>query len=132
MPALRTRASGRSTEGVASVAAQLMGWPDLALKRTRKGLSFRARGREIVRMRGDHTAELLLTTPVIDRWARVLTDCHRITPGTDAGWVAMTIEGRADAELFLSLVSVAIKFSGDRDDRSLSRGVRWPASLRSR
>jgi hypothetical protein len=91
------------------VAAQLICWPALALKRTRRGLGFRASGREIVRMRGDHTAELLLTTPMIDRWARVLTDCHRVTPGTDAGWVTMTIDSRADAELFLSLVSVAIK-----------------------
>ncbi|MER5625296.1 luciferase family protein [Streptosporangium sp. NPDC002544] len=109
MAVLSTRASSRSTEGVANVAAQLIGWPDLALKRTRRGLGFRSGGREIVRMSGDHTAELLLTTDVIDRWARVLTDCRRVTPGADAGWVAMTIEGRADAELFLSLVSVAIK-----------------------
>jgi Family of unknown function (DUF5519) len=109
MAVLRTHASRRSTEGVENVAAQLVRWPDLALKRTRKGLGFRAGGREIVRMSGDHTAELLLTKPVIDRWARVLTDCHRVTPGADAGWVAMSIEGRADAELFLSLVSVAIK-----------------------
>ncbi|MFF5213312.1 luciferase family protein [Streptosporangium sp. NPDC000396] len=107
--AVRAHTSGRSTEGVANVAAQLIRWPDLALKRTRKGLGFRARGREIVRMSGDHTAELLLTTDVIDRWARVLTDCRRVTPGTDAGWVAMTIDGKADADLFLSLVSVAIK-----------------------
>lgn len=109
MAVLRTHASRRSTEGVANVAAQLICWPDLALKRTRRGIGFRAGGREIVRMSGDHTVELFLTTAVIDRWARVLTDCHRITPGADAGWVAMTIEGRADAELFLSLVSVAIK-----------------------
>ncbi|MER6830546.1 luciferase family protein [Streptosporangium sp. NPDC000563] len=109
MAVLRTHASRRSTEGVENVAAQLLRWPALALKRTRKGLGFRADGREIVRMSGDHTAELLLTKPVIDRWARVLTDCRRVTPGADDGWVAMSIEGRADAELFLSLVSVAIK-----------------------
>jgi hypothetical protein len=109
--AVHAHTSVRSTDGVANVAAQLICWPALALKRTRRGLGFRADGREIVRMRGDHTAELLLTTPVIDRWARVLTDCHRITPGTDAGWVTMAIDGRADAELFLSLVSVAIKAS---------------------
>ncbi|GAA2860732.1 hypothetical protein GCM10010517_19390 [Streptosporangium fragile] len=107
--AVRVHTSGRSTEGVANVAAQLISWPDLAVKRTRRGLGFRASGREIVRMSGDDTAELLLTEPVIDRWARVLTDCHRVTPGSDAGWVTMTIDGRADAELFLSLVSVAIK-----------------------
>jgi hypothetical protein len=109
MAVLRTHASRRSTEGVANVAAQLIGWPDLALKRTRRGLGFRSGGREIIRMSGDHTAEVLLTTDVIDRWARVLTDCHQVTPGADAGWVTMSIEGRADAELFLSLVSVAIK-----------------------
>lgn len=106
---MRAHTFGRSTDGVANVAAQLICWPALALKRTRRGLGFRASGREIVRMRGDHTAELLLTTPMINRWARVLTDCHRVTPGTDAGWVTMTIDSRADAELFLSLVSVAIK-----------------------
>ncbi|MEU8206289.1 luciferase family protein [Streptosporangium sp. NPDC049046] len=109
MAVLRTHTSRRSTEGVENVAAQLLRWPALALKRTRKGLGFRADGREIVRMSGDHTAELLLTKPVIDRWARVLADCRRVTPGADDGWVAMSIEGRADAELFLSLVSVAIK-----------------------
>jgi len=109
MAALPTHVSRRSTEGVENVAAQLLGWPDLVLKRTGKGLGFQASGREIVRMSGDHTAELLLTKPVIDRWARVLTDCRRVTPGADDGWVAMSIEGRADAELFLSLVSVAIK-----------------------
>ncbi|GAA3039040.1 hypothetical protein GCM10017559_79010 [Streptosporangium longisporum] len=129
---LRTRASGHSTEGVANVAAQLICWPDLALKRTRRGLGFRTHGREIVRMPGDNTAELLLTTAVIDRWARVLTDCHRITPGTDAGWVSMDIEGRADAELFLSLVSVAIKVSEGREGGSVGRGSRWPASRRNR
>ncbi|GAA3098614.1 hypothetical protein GCM10017600_12580 [Streptosporangium carneum] len=132
--AVRAHTFGRSTEGVANVAAQLIGWPDLALKRTRKGLGFRARGREIVRMRGDHTAELLLTTAVIDRWARVLTDCRRVTPGRDAGWVTMAIDGRADAELFLSLVSVAIKVNQPRDRSPfpVSRASRWPDVRRSR
>ncbi|MBB2910107.1 hypothetical protein FHS43_001353 [Streptosporangium becharense] len=115
--AARAHTPSRPTEGVANVAARLIGWPDLAMRRTRRGLGFRAGGREIVRMSGDDTAELLLTEPVIDRWARLLTDCHRVTPGSDAGWVTMTIDGRADAELFLSLVSVAIK---------ANKPSRWP------
>ncbi|MFF0310349.1 luciferase family protein [Streptosporangium sp. NPDC004379] len=111
--AVHARTSSRPTEGVAHVATQLSHWPALALKRTRRGIGFRPEGREIVRMRGDHTAELLLTTGVIDRWARVLTDCRRVVPGSGDGWVSMAIDGRADAELFLSLVSVAIKANQD-------------------
>ncbi|MFJ2034201.1 luciferase family protein [Streptosporangium sp. NPDC087985] len=121
--AVHAHTSDRSAEGVANVVAQLIRWPDLALKRTRRGLGFRAGGREIVRMSGGHTAELLLTTDVIDRWARVLTDCRRVTLGRDTGWVVMKIEGKTDADLFLSLVSVAIK---------VNQASRWPASRRSR
>jgi hypothetical protein len=94
---------------VADVAVQLAGWPDLVVSRTRKAIRFRSSGREIIRMPGDHTAELLLTVPVIDRWARVLADSHRVSPGHNAGWIKVEIEDRADAEMFMSLVSVAIK-----------------------
>ena len=99
----------RSAGCVADVAVQLTRWPDLAVSRTRKAIRFRSQGREIIRMSGDHTAELLLTVPVIDRWARVLADSHRVTRGHDPGWIRVTIEDRADAEMFLSLVSVALK-----------------------
>ncbi|MFC4536585.1 luciferase family protein [Sphaerisporangium dianthi] len=94
---------------VADVAVELTRWPDLAVSHTRKVIRFRARGREIIRMPGDHTAELLLTAPLIDRWARVLADSHRVIPGHSAGWVRVEIRDRADADLFLSLVSVALK-----------------------
>ncbi|MFC4591815.1 luciferase domain-containing protein [Sphaerisporangium corydalis] len=107
--AVLSRTHVRSAGCVADVAVQLTGWPDLSVSRTRKAISFRTRGREIIRMRGDHTAELLLTVPVIDRWARVLIDSNRVTPGRDAGWIKIEIEDRTDAEMFLSLVSVALK-----------------------
>lgn len=93
----------------ADVAVQLTRWPDLAVRRTRRAIRFRSRGREIIRMPGDHTAELLLTAPVIDRWARILAASHRVTPGHGTGWIRVEIEDRADAEMFLSLVSVALK-----------------------
>ncbi|WP_214413391.1 luciferase domain-containing protein [Sphaerisporangium fuscum] len=107
--AVLSRAHDRSAECVADVAVQLTRWPDLVVSRTRKSIRFRARGREIIRMSGDHTAELLLTAPVIDRWARVLADSHRVTPGHNVGWIKVEIEDRTDAEMFLSLVSVALK-----------------------
>ncbi|GGL15273.1 hypothetical protein Sme01_70140 [Sphaerisporangium melleum] len=98
-----------SADHVADVAVELTRWPDLVVSHTRTAVRFRARGREIIRMPGDHTAELLLTAPLIDRWARVLADSYRVTPGHKAGWIRVEIEDRADAELFLSLVSVALK-----------------------
>jgi hypothetical protein len=98
---------------VANVATQLMGWPDLALTRTRKKIAFRAGRREIVRMPGDHTAELRLTTPLIARWARVLADSGPVTSGRRPGWIVVAIEDQTTAELFLSLVSVAIKANQD-------------------
>ncbi|GLW04882.1 hypothetical protein Misp01_00120 [Microtetraspora sp. NBRC 13810] len=122
MPVL-ARAPDGSTDCVAFVASRLMTWPDLVLRRNRRGLVFRARGREIVRMPGDHTAEVLLTAPVIARWAAVLTACGQVTPGSRPGWVTVHVEGPADAELVLSLVSVALKVNQD---------WLWPASRRIR
>jgi hypothetical protein len=111
--AVPTRTNRRSAECVANVATRLMGWPDLALKRTRKRIGFRASGREIVRMPGDHTAELRLTTPLINRWERVLADSQKVTPAQHPGWIVVEIEDHRDEELFLSLVSVAIKANQD-------------------
>ncbi|WP_344948947.1 luciferase family protein [Sphaerisporangium flaviroseum] len=107
--AVLSRTHVRSAGCVADVAVQLTHWPDLAVSHTRRAIRFRTRGREIIRMSGDHTAELRLTVPVIDRWARVLADSHRVTPGHNAGWIRVQIEDRSDAEMFLSLVSVALK-----------------------
>ncbi|MFC7383305.1 luciferase domain-containing protein [Sphaerisporangium rhizosphaerae] len=102
-----------SADCVADVAVELTRWPDLAVSHSRKAIRFRARGREIIRMRGDHTAELLLTASLVDRWARVLADSHRVTPGHGTGWIRVEIADRTDAELFLSLVSVALKVNDD-------------------
>jgi hypothetical protein len=107
------RTHRRSAECVANVATQLLAWPDLAVKRTRKKIGFHAKGREIVRMPGDHTAELLLTTPLINRWERQLADSQRVTPAEHPGWIVVEIEDHRDEELFLSLVSVAIKANQD-------------------
>ncbi|WP_405145514.1 DUF5519 family protein [Sphaerisporangium sp. NBC_01403] len=111
--AVLTRTHVRSAGCVADVAVQLTRWPDLAVSRTRRAIKFRTRGREIIRMSGDHTAELLLTAPVIDRWARVLADSNRVTPGHNSEWIRVQIEDRAGAEMFLSLVSVALKVNQD-------------------
>ncbi|MEO3814193.1 luciferase family protein [Sphaerisporangium sp. B11E5] len=101
--------TGRSAACVADVAGQLARWPDLAVSHTRNVVRFRTMGREIIRMPGDHTAELLLTTSVIDRWARVLAGSQRVTQGHADGWVKVEIEDQNDVEMFLSLVSVALK-----------------------
>jgi hypothetical protein len=97
---------------VADVAVQLTRWPDLVMSHTPDVVRFRTMGREIIRMPGDHTAELLLTIPVIDRWARVLAGSHQVTKGHAAGWIKVEIEEQADVDLFLSLVSVALKANG--------------------
>ncbi|GII83123.1 hypothetical protein Ssi03_11130 [Sphaerisporangium siamense] len=104
-----SRTHVRSAACVADVAVELTRWPDLIVSRTRRSIRFHAGGREIIRMSGDHTAELLLTTPVIDRWAKVLAGSHRVTEGHNAGWIRVEIEDRTDAHMFLSLVSVALK-----------------------
>ncbi|WP_147268749.1 luciferase family protein [Sphaerisporangium album] len=100
---------------MADVAVELTRWPDLVVSRTRRSIRFLAEGREIIRMSGDHTAELRLTTPVIDRWARVLAESHRVTRGHNAGWIRVEIEDRTDAQMFLSLVSVALKANQEHE-----------------
>ncbi|MDH2430140.1 luciferase family protein [Sphaerisporangium sp. TRM90804] len=111
--AVHSRAHGRSAGCVADVAVELARWPDLVVSHTRKAIRFRTAGREIIRMPGDHTAELRLTAPVIHRWARVLADSHRVTAGHNVGWITVEIDDRAGAEMFLSLVSVALKVNQD-------------------
>ncbi|MDF5752760.1 luciferase family protein [Spongiactinospora sp. TRM90649] len=107
--AVLASAGGTASEFAAFVAAQLTAWPDLVPRRKRRRLEFRAGGVRIVRMTPDGTAELLLTESVIERMAPVLADCAQVVTGGRPGWVSIRIAGRADAELFLSLVSVAIK-----------------------
>ncbi|MFI0422010.1 luciferase family protein [Spongiactinospora sp. 9N601] len=129
--AVLARAEGTPPEYAALVAARLTAWSDLTPKRTWRGLEFRVNGRRIVRMSKGRTAELRLTAPVIDRWESVLTECEQVSTGERDGWITVRIANRTDAELFLALVSVALKATL-KSPAAASRGSKWRAVRRMR
>ncbi|GAA5069158.1 hypothetical protein HNP84_008986 [Thermocatellispora tengchongensis] len=90
------------------VAAELSSWPDLTFRRTRRMIVFSSRGGPVLRLTGRGVAYLRLSGPVLDRLVPLLPPSWLTASSPEPGWVPIRLDGQADAELLLSLVSVAI------------------------
>ncbi|MHC3470121.1 luciferase domain-containing protein [Streptomyces sp. 7R007] len=91
--------------------AQLETWPDLSPCPTScgTGRALRSTREEIVHFHSDRDVDLHLTDPAIHRlhFDFAESTAIRLVPGSR--WVTVHIDCEADADLLLSLVSVALK-----------------------
>ena len=90
---------------------QLETWADLTIAPAScgQGQALVTVGGEIAHLHNDHDADLYLTDESIDRMRIELehSTAVRLYPGT--GWVTLRLDCDQDAELMLSLVSVALQ-----------------------
>ncbi|TMR24415.1 hypothetical protein ETD86_04600 [Nonomuraea turkmeniaca] len=94
---------------MARAVAELRSWPALAVRDTRRGVTFAVRGTEILRLTGSDEVQVRLTAPAIDRLEPYLLDCRQVQACSDRAWVAVHVDATPDLELLLALTSVAIK-----------------------
>jgi hypothetical protein len=87
----------------------LRAWPTLVMVRDGEAVTFSASDREIIRLHDHGTADLHLTSPVIDRLIRTLDASVHLDRSAEPGWVIIRLEDSMALHALLSLVSVALK-----------------------
>lgn len=90
-------------------------WPVLAMAEASDAVVFNVGDIEILRLIGRDTAHLHLTRPVLERLHEALAvsaHVHLATQEQD-GWITLRLDTRADFDLLVALVSLAIKANID-------------------
>ncbi|MFI7635060.1 luciferase family protein [Nonomuraea sp. NPDC049400] len=105
----RRRSTLRRGPYLARAVTQLLSWPALEVRDTRRGVAFAVQGVEILRLTGTDEVHLRLTKPAIERLEPELGDCDQVQLCADHAWVALKVEAEPDLDLLLALTSVAIK-----------------------
>ncbi|WP_433434996.1 luciferase family protein [Nonomuraea sp. CA-141351] len=105
----KRRSTLRRGPYLARAVAQLLAWPALEVRDTRRGVAFAVQGTEILRLTGADEVRLRLTAPAIERLEPQLGDCDQVQLCADHTWVALRVEAEPDLDLLLALTSVAIK-----------------------
>ncbi|MFF9125585.1 luciferase family protein [Streptomyces sp. NPDC014889] len=103
----------------ARALSQLATWPDLteAVPSCGNGQALSSVGGEIAHFHSDRDVDLRLTVRAIRRLERDLRRfaAIRVVPGSS--WVTVRLDGSADVDLLMSLMSVALKAQqGPPDD----------------
>ncbi|WP_157996072.1 luciferase domain-containing protein [Thermomonospora amylolytica] len=93
------------------VLDQVRGWPALRVCQAEcgTGRALAVGARQIVHFPSENEAEVYLTGPVVHRMREVLLRCGPVLPEPPGPWIRLRLGGDSDAELLISLISVAIK-----------------------
>jgi hypothetical protein len=105
-------AMGLSTASVAAlVLDRLDRWPEVHVAHATcgSGVGVAVRRHELLRLHDDREAELCLTGAVIERMGATLSANPQVRLPAQGDWVSVQLDTWWDADLLLTLLSVAIK-----------------------
>ncbi|MBT2231453.1 luciferase family protein [Nonomuraea sp. NEAU-A123] len=106
---------GGQTSYVERAKTEFGTWSVLAMTHAPDAVVFTVGDIEILRLIGRDTAHLHLTRPVLERLHEALAvsaHVHLATQEQD-GWITLRLDTRADFDLLVALVSLAIKANTD-------------------
>ncbi|MFD1538398.1 luciferase domain-containing protein [Nonomuraea guangzhouensis] len=109
---LSARGDG-STSYMERAKTEFAAWPVLAMAHAPDAVVFTVGDIPILRLTGRDTAHLHLTRPVVERLHEALATSAHVHLAAQDGWIALRLDTRADLDLLVALVSLAIKANTD-------------------
>jgi len=88
-------------------------WSVLAMTHAPDAVVFNTGDVEILRLTGRDTAHVCLTRPVLERLQDALALSAHAHLAAQDGWITLRLDTRADLDLLVALVSLAIKANTD-------------------
>lgn len=100
---------GGQTSYVERAKTEFGTWSVLTMTHAPDAVVFNVGDIQILRLTGRDTAHLHLTRPVFERLHKTLAVSTHVHLAAQDGWITLRLDTRADFDLLVALVSLAIK-----------------------